>query len=450
VRIAAPSEAESPGSALPPVSTGPDPVRRSLPRTVESLQVRNFRVFLCGLLLAGTGVRAQRMAQDWLVLTMTGSPAAVGITTACQFLPILFLGLHGGVLADRFPRRRLLQVTQACMTGVSVVTASLVLTGRVEVWHIYLLALALGVATAVDDPGRDSFITELVGVAHLRNAISLVSSTFQVGAMAGPVVGGVLMGTAGIGYAFLANAVGHAALVVALGLVSPGQLHLGRARTRRGTGIREGLRHAVTTSTVLWPTLMVGLFGFFMISLPVTLTAFARFELDSGPAGAGMLTSVVAVGALVGTTVTARRRRPVRLRTIVGAAGLLAVALLVASAAPNQVLLVALLLPVGAANLAFLTSAQSLVQLTTPEEIRGRIAGVYALVWVGSGALGAPVVGLLAEHLGPRAALVISGTLPAVATILVARHLGRLADVRLGLTSVSVRVAVPTLVHRRR
>jgi MFS family permease len=201
---------------------------------------------------------------------------------------------------------------------------------------------------------------------------------------------------------------------------------------------------------VLWPTLMVGLFGFFMISLPVTLTAFARFELDSGPAGAGMLTSVVAVGALVGTTVTARRRRPVRLRTIVGAAGLLAVALLVASAAPNQVLLVALLLPVGAANLAFLTSAQSLVQLTTPEEIRGRIAGVYALVWVGSGALGAPVVGLLAEHLGPRAALVISGTLPAVATILVARHLGRLADVRLGLTSVSVRVAVPTLVHRRR
>jgi MFS family permease len=140
----------------------------------------------------------------------------------------------------------------------------------------------------------------------------------------------------------------------------------------------------------------------------------------------------------------------VRLRTIVGAAGLLAVALLLASMAPNQALLVALLLPVGAANLAFLTSAQSLVQLTTPEEIRGRIAGVYALVWVGSGALGAPVVGLLAEHLGPRTALVVSGTLPALATILIARHLGRLADVRLGLTRVSVQVAVPTLVHRRR
>lgn len=438
--IAEPSEADPRGSALPPAR----------PRTFESLGVRNFRVFLCGLLMAGTGVRAQRMAQDWLVLTMTGSPAAVGITTACQFLPILFLGLHGGVLADRFPKRRLLQATQASMTAVSVVTASLVLTGSVEVWHIYLLAVVLGIATAVDDPGRDSFITELVGAAHLRNAISLVASTFQVGAMAGPVVGGLLMGTAGIGYAFLANAVGHAALVVALGLVSPGQLHLGRTRSHRSTGIREGLRYAATTSTVLWPTLMVGLFGFFMISLPVTLTAFAKLELDSGPAGAGMLASIVAVGALVGTTITARRRRPVRLRTIVGAAGLLAVTLLLASAAPNQAVLMAMLLAVGAANLAFLTSAQSLVQLATPEEIRGRIAGVYALVWIGSGALGAPVVGLLAEHLGPRSGLVISGTLPAIATILIARHLARRADIRLGLARVSVRVAVPALVHRRR
>ncbi len=446
--IAAPSRADARGSALPAVAGMPEPARP--PRTLESLGVRNFRVFLCGLLMAGTGVRAQRMAQDWLVLTMTGSPAAVGVTTACQFLPILFLGLHGGLLADRFPKRRLLQVTQASMTAVSLVTASLVLTGSVEVWHIYVLAAALGVATAVDDPGRDSFITELVGVAHLRNAISLVSSTFQVGAMAGPVVGGLLMGTAGIGYAFLANAVGHAALVIALGLVSPAQLHLGRAASRRGNGIREGLRYAVTTSTVLWPTLMVGLFGFFMISLPVTLTALARLELDSGPAGAGMLASVVAVGALVGTTITARRRRPVRLRTIVGAAGLLAVALLLASTAPNQALLMVLLLPVGAANLAFLTSAQSLVQLATPEEIRGRIAGVYALVWVGSGALGAPVVGLLAEHLGPRTGLVLSGTLPAVATILIARHLARRADIRLGLARVSVQVAVPALVRGRR
>jgi MFS family permease len=412
------------------------------------LEVRNFRVFLGGLLLAGTGVRAQRIAQDWLVLTMTGSPAAVGITTACQFLPILFLGLHGGLLADRFPKRRLMQITQASMTAVSLVTATLVLTGRAEVWHIYLLAIVLGLATAIDDPVRDSFITDLVGVARLRNAISLVSATFQIGAMTGPLVGGLLMGTAGIGYAFLANAVGHAALVIALGMLAPGQLHVGRARLQRSSSIREGLRYAVATPTVFWPTVMVGLFGFFMISMPVTLASFAQFEFDSGPAGAGLLTSVVALGALVGTTATARRRSPVRLRTIASIACLLAVTLVLASAAPSQPVLMVLLLPVGAANLAFLTSAQSLVQLTSSDEIRGRIAGVYALVWIGSGAIGAPVVGLLAEHLGPRTGLLVSGAIPAIATILIARHLGRQADMRLGLTQVSLRVTVPTLVRR--
>ena len=416
-------------------------------RTLESLDVRNFRIFLGGLLLAGTGVAAQRLAQDWLVLTMTGSPAAVGITTACQFLPILFLGLHGGLLADRFPKLRLLQITQASMSAVSVLTATLVLTGHAEVWHIYLLACVLGVATAVDDPVRESFVTEIVGVTRLRNAISLVSATFQVGAMAGPLVGGLLMGTAGIGYAFLANAAGHAAMVIALGMVAPGQLHRGPGRLR-SSGIREGLRYAVATPTVFWPTVLVGLFGFFMISLPVTLAAFAQFEFDSGPAGAGLLTSVVALGALAGTTVTARRRRPVRLRTIVSIACLLAVTLLLASSAPSQPVLVALLLPVGAANLAFVTSAQSLVQLTSSDEIRGRIAGVFSLVWIGSGALGALVVGVLVEHLGPRTGLLVSGAVPAVATLLVARHLGRLADIRVGLTQVSLRVVVPTLVRR--
>jgi MFS family permease len=156
----------------------------------------------------------------------------------------------------------------------------------------------------------------------------------------------------------------------------------------------------------------------------------------------------VALGALVGTTTTARRRRPLRLRTIASAAWLLAIALVLASAAPNQTALLLLLFPVGAANLAFLTSAQSMVQLAASEEIRGRVVGVYMLVFVGSGALGAPVVGLLAEHLGPRTGLLVSGAVPAIVTVLIARHLGRLADVRLGLTRVSVEVVVPVLVRR--
>jgi MFS family permease len=448
VRTAQASDAEARGSHIlvPPAAPGSAGPPRL--RAFESLHVRNFRVFLGGLLMTGTGAWAQRIAQDWLVLTMTDSPAAVGVTTACQFLPTLLLGLHGGLLADRFPKRRLLQISQASMSAVAAVMAGLTLTGRVEVWHVYALAVALGVAVAVDDPARQSFLTDLVGVARLRNAISLVSSTFQLGAMAGPLLSGWLIGTAGIGYAFLANAVGHAILVIALGLVAPSQLHRARGRPRRGCGIREGLRYAVTTPTVLWPTVMVGAFGFFTISLPVTLAAVAKHEFGSGAAGAGLLTSAVALGALVGTTTTARRRRPLRLRTIAGAAWLLAIALLLASAASSQAALLLLLFPVGAANLAFLTSAQSMVQLAASEEIRGRVVGVYMLVFVGSGALGAPVVGLLAEHLGPRTGLLISGAVPAIVTVLIASHLGRLADVRVGLTRVSVEVVLPGLVRR--
>jgi MFS family permease len=447
VRTAQASDADAHGSHTI-VAPGATASCRARQRAFESLHERNFRVFLSGLLMAGTGVWVQRIAQDWLVLTMTDSPTAVGVTTACQFLPTLFLGLHGGLLADRFPKRRLLQISQASMSAVAAVLAALTLTGRVEVWHVYALAVALGVAVAVDDPARQSFVTDLVGVARLRNAISLVSSTFQLGAMAGPLLSGWLIGTAGIGYAFLANAVGHAILVIALGLVAPSQLHTSLGRPRRGSGIREGLRYAMTTPTVLWPTVMVGAFGFFTISLPVTLAAVAKHEFDSGAAGAGLLTSAVALGALVGTTTTARRRRPLRLRTIAGAAWLLAIALLLASAAPNQTALLLLLFPVGAANLAFLTSAQSMVQLAASEEIRGRVVGVYLLMFVGSGALGAPVVGLLAEHLGPRTGLLVSGAVPAIVTVLIARHLGRLADVRVGLTRVSVEVVLPVLVRR--
>lgn len=442
MRAAPTSDADSPG---PGSAVGPREPRSS---TFDSLQVHNFRVFLCGLLMAGTGVWVQRITQAWLVLTLTDSPTAVGVTTACQFLPTLFLGLHGGLLADRFAKRRLLQVSQGSMAAVAAAMATLTLTGRVEVWHIYALAVALGVASAVDDPVRQSFVTELVGVARLRNAISMVSATFQVGALVGPLLSGLLIGTAGIGYAFLANATGHAVLMVALRLVIPSQLHISKGRPSRGTGIRDGLRYAVATPTVFWPTVMVGAFGFFTISLPVTLAAFAKHEFDSGPAGAGMLTSVVALGALAGTTMTARRRRPLRLRTIAGAAWLVAAALLLASAAPSQAVLMGLLVPVGAANLAFLTSAQSLVQLASSEELRGRVVGLYMLVFVGSGALGSPIVGLLAEHLGPRTGLLVSGAVPAVVTVLIARHLGRMADVRVGFTRVSVQVVRPTLVRR--
>lgn len=417
--------------------------------TWNVLSYHNFRLFLGGLLVTGIGAWVARIGQDWLVLTLTDSPTAVGIVTACQFLPTLLLGLHGGLLADRFPKRRILQCTQGSMALLSAGLAALVLSGHVQAWHIYVLALGLGVATAIDNPVRQSFVSEIVGVPQLRGAISMVSSTFQLGALVGPVVGGVLVAVVGPGYAFVVNSVSFLGPLVALALMRTSLLHEPVHHTGAGSKIRDGLRYAGSTPSVLWPTVMVGTFGFFSLSLPVTLAAFAKNDFDSGPSGVGLLNGAVAAGALVGAITTARRRRDLRLRTIASSAGLLAVATVLASSASSQFALVVLVSLVGAANLAFLTSAQSLVQLTTPDHLRGRVVGVYMLAFVGSGALGGPVVGFIDEHFGARMGLLVAGVVPALVTLLVIRHLAQQASVRVGLTRVNLQLLRPAVVSRR-
>jgi MFS family permease len=418
--------------------------------TFASLGNRNFRLFLAGLFVSGTGAWVQRIAQDWLVLTLTNSPAAVGLTTAFQFLPTLLFGLHAGVLADRFPKRRILQATQATMALMATALAVLTLTGSVQTWHVYLLAAALGVVTAVDNPVRQAFVTEIVGVHHVRSAISMVSSTFQIGAMLGPVLSGVLVGVVGPGWAFAINALTYVGPLAALALMRLPDPTPRDEDAPSASGLRDGLRYALSHPTVLWPTVMVGTFGFFTISLPVTLATFAKNDFHSGAVGAGVLNGAAAAGALCGALLSARRRGPLRLRTIVTTAALLATAQVVASFGSSQVALTVLIMLVGAANLAFLTSAQSLVQLTVPEHLRGRVVAIYLLAFMGSGALGGPVVGYLDETLGARFGLLLAGLVPAVVTALVARHLAHRASVRIGLTRMTVQIARPALVARDR
>lgn len=432
-------------------------VPQQLSRTFPALANRNFRLLLTGLLISGTGGWVQRIAQDWLVLTLTDSATAVGVVTAFQFLPTLFLGLHAGVLADRLPKRLVLLVTQASMGLTAAALAVLALTGRVQVWHVLALAAVLGAVAAIDNPVRQSFVSEVVEGPQLPNAIGLVSSTFQVGAMVGPVLGGLLMSTVGAGWAFVLNAASFAAPVAAL-LAMRGTATLRDVRARRAAaasaggaatpGIRAGLSYARRTPSVLWPVVMVGAFGFFTISLPVTLAAYAKDVFHSGASGLGLLNGLVAVGALGGALTTARRRHGPRLRTVGLAGALLAAAQLLAALAPSQLVFSVLLVAVGAANLGFLTSAQSLVQLAALDHLRGRVVGLYLLVFIGSGAFGGPVVGWLAEVAGARAALLTSGAVPAVVTLFVCRHLARQAGLRVALRPVSVRLPRPSLVQR--
>ncbi|WP_406830287.1 MFS transporter [Pedococcus sp. KACC 23699] len=425
-------------------------VPQGLSRTFPSLENRNFRLLLSGLLVSGTGGWIQRIAQDWLVLTITDSPTAVGVVTAFQFAPTILLGLQGGLLADRLPKRALLLVTQVSMSLTAAALAVLTLTGVVQVWHVYALAFVLGIIAAVDNPARQSFVSEVVQGPQLPNAISLVSCTFQIGAMTGPVIGGVLMSTMGAGYAFAVNALTFVAPVVALSLMRGTPLRRPRlspsaadneAQSRPAAPqARAGLQYAMENATVLWPIVMAGAFGFFTISLPVTLAAFAKNEFHTGASGLGLLNAMVALGAMGGALATARRQRPLRLRTVGYAAWGLACAMLLAAAAPQQLLFTLLLVLVGAANLGFLTKAQSLVQLATVPHLRGRVVGLYMLVFIGSGAVGGPVVGWMAETYGARAALLVSGAIPALVTIVVCRHLAHLGSLRMSLSTISVRL----------
>jgi MFS family permease len=366
----------------------------------------------------------QRIAQDWLVLTITGSATAVGITTALQFLPTLLFGMIGGLIADRYPKRRTLLAAQVGMASMAAILAGLTLSHRVAAWHVYLVAFGLGLITAVENPVRQSFVNEMVGPERLRNAISINSSVFQLGALIGPAVSGVLIRIVGAGYSFGANAIAYAAPIVALSLIRDRELIRTPPTAVAGQRLRDVLRYVARRPHMLWPTVLVGMFGMFTINLPVTLAAYARSVFHSGPSGYSLLSSVVAVGSLGGALISARRSRN-ELRGLVVTCLALAALEMLAAAAPNQWSYCLLLVGVGAATLLMLTSANSMVQLAADAEIRGRVMGLYLLVFIGSGALGGPLLGGVDQHLGPHVGMLLAGVVPAIATLLVTLTLAR-------------------------
>jgi MFS family permease len=412
--------------------SAPAATRRS---TFTSLHTRNFRLFATGQLVSNTGSWVQRIAQDWLVLTITGSATAVGITTALQFLPTLLFGLAGGAIADRYPKRRILLGTQVGMAAMATILAILTLSHQVQVWHVFLVAFGLGTVAAIDNPARQSFVNEMVGPDQLRNAVSINASVFQLGALLGPAISGILINAVGSGYAFAVNAVSYSASTTALLLIRERELNRTPRTSAARPRIRDGLRYVASRPDTLWPTVLVGVFGLFTTNLAVTLAAYAKNVYHSGAGGYGLLTSVVAIGSLTGALISAGRART-RLRVLVAIAGTLSVLYMLAAAAPTEWAYCAVMVMLGAATLLMYTSANSTVQLAAGDSIRGRVMGVYLLVFIGSGAIGGPLIGWLDEHLGPRTGMLISGLVPALATAVVALKLARDSDLRLRPSTV--------------
>ncbi len=275
--------------------------------TFAALKIRNYRLFFAGQVVSNTGTWMQRIAQDWLVLQITNSPLAVGITTALQFLPMLLFGLWGGLLVDRYPKRLLLMITQSVMAALAVILAVLTLAGTVQVWQVYLIALGLGMATVVDNPARQTFVNEMVPKNLVRNAVGLNSGNFQLARMLGPAVAGVLISAVGIGYAFALNALSFVAVLTALGLMRSKEL-IRMPLAPRGPGqLREGLRYVRKTPALLWPIVLVFFVGTFGYNFAIILSAYTKDIFNSGADVYGLLNTVMAAGSVAGALVAARR-----------------------------------------------------------------------------------------------------------------------------------------------
>ncbi|MGP3999012.1 MFS transporter [Streptomyces sp. 8N706] len=398
--------------------------------TFSSLKVRNYRLFATGQVVSNTGTWMQRIAQDWLVLSLTGSSTAVGITTALQFLPMLLFGLYGGVIADRFPKRQLLLITQAAMGLTGLVLAALTLSGHVEVWHVYLMAFLLGVVTVVDNPARQAFVVEMVGPDELRNAVSLNSANFQSARLIGPAVAGVLITAVGSGWAFLLNGLSFIAPLTGLLVMRAAELHKVE-RAPRGKGqLREGLRYVAGRPDLIWPIVLVGFIGTFGFNFPIWLTAFVDDVFHAGAGTYGLLNTLMAAGSLAGALLAARRGTS-RLRLLVGAAALFGLLEITAALAPAFWVFAALLVPIGMCGLTINVTANSSVQLATDPAMRGRVMSLFMMVFMGGTPLGAPIVGRLTDLYGARIGFLAGGLVSLAAAAGVGLMLVRVGGLRL-------------------
>nr|WP_241683433.1 MFS transporter [Actinomadura sp. J1-007] len=387
----------------------------------RSLRTRNYRLFAAGQVVSNTGTWMQRVAQDWLVLELAhgSGGTALGITTGLQFLPLLLFGLWGGVVADRYPKRRVLMITQVAMGVLALMLGLLAITGAAQVWHVYVLAFGLGLATVVDNPTRQSFVVEMVGKRDLPNAIALNSATFNGARLLGPAVAGVLIAAIGTGPVFLVNAASFGAVLLGLYAMRESELN-GAEPVKRAKGqLREGLRYVRGRRDLVMVLVLVGFVATFGMNFQMTTALVAREVFHTGASSFGLASSMLAVGALTGALLAARRATRPRLRLLLVAALMFGVLEVATGLMPVYWAFLVLLVPTGIALMTFTTAANATMQLGVAPEMRGRVMGLYMFVFLGTNPVGAPLVGWMAEQFGPRLSIVVGGLVAVLVTLAV-------------------------------
>jgi MFS family permease len=381
--------------------------------TFQSLRVRNYRLFATGQLVKLIGVWVTFIAQDWLVLHLSGdSASAVGLVTALQFTPVMLLTLVAGRLADRYDKRKLLLLANTAWAVLSVCLAVLVATDAVQLWHVFAFAALLGTATAIETPVRQSFVSELVGHTLLPNALALSAATFNTARIAGPALAGAAIALLGTGPTFLLATVAAVAPLVSLSRMRPAELHrevLPPRAEREAARIVDGLRYVRSRSDLMLPMALVAVVGAVGFNFQITLAVLSKVNFHTGAAAFGVLTTLLAVGSLVGALAgTWRRARPSAYR-VIGAAVAFGLFATLAGLAGAYLLVAALLLPTGFFAVYFTQAANQRVQMGSDPAFRGRVMSLYVLVFLGTTPLGAVLVGAWAERFGAPSAIWLGG-----------------------------------------
>jgi MFS family permease len=380
------------------------------------MSVRNYRLYFAGQLISTTGTWMQSIAQAWLVLQITGSGVALGVTVALQFTPVLLVGAWGGLVADRVDKRRLLVGTQAAAGVLALLLGAVTALGVVQLWMIFVLALGLGAVNAVDNPARRAFVVEMVGTEHVSNAVSLSSAMFMAARVIGPAIAGLVIAGLGVSWCFFANGVSYSAAVLAFMAMREKEFFAVEPVPKRKGQLREGLRYAWSTPALRLVLVLTAVIGTLAFNFQVVLPLLAKETFSGGAETLGVLYAFMSIGSVIGALVSAHEAQATR-RFVLGAALAFGAALVVAAFAPTLGIELLVLVPVGAAGIAFTAMSNGVLQTECAPEMRGRVAALFTVAFLGSTPIGGPIIGWVSQQLGPRAGLWVGGVATLAVTV---------------------------------
>ncbi len=384
--------------------------------TFRSMRTRNYRLYFYGQLVSTSGTWMQTVALGWLVLRITNSGFDVGVVTALQFLPMLLIGTYGGVIADRLNKRRTLMVTQSGMAVAAAGLAAIALAGRDPLWAIYLLTFVSGSFAAVDTPVRQAFVSEMVGVPDLPNAVALNSAMFNTSRVIGPAIGALLIRLVDVGPCFAVNALSFVAVIGGLLMMRPDELFVTPPIQRAKGQVRDGLRYVWRTPELRAAILVMAVVGTLAFNFTVVLPVLAKFTFHGGAGTYGLLTSLMGLGSIIGALGVASKLAPTA-KLLVGSCLAFGVVMTASAVAPTLLGEDLLIVLLGLTSITFMATVNSMCQLATVPEMRGRVMALYTLVFLGSTPIGGPIVGWICQQFGPRYGLGVGGVATVVAGV---------------------------------